>query len=329
MGPTIRLTGAPPAPAAATGRAAAPRRLRPRAAAAAAGDDAAPSTSAPAASRRGVLLAAALAAAPLLAPSPLPAHAAAGGPRPLTPAERAALDAAFATTLPRAKAPVALRLVFHDAATHRAGRADGGANASVRLELGRPESFGLNRGWSIVAATAAALAGGPAAGLSRADLVALAGAHAVLITGGPAIEVPVGRLDAEAPDPEGRLPAETLSAPEQLALFAAMGLSRSETVALCGSHTIGAKGFGDPLTFDNTYFKSLLARPWENAKDPMAPMIGLPTDRALAADAACRPAIERYAADQGAFFADFAAAYVKLAGLGARWASEAGLARAR
>ena len=128
--------------------------------------------------------------------------AAPAGLRYLTPAEKAAVDAAFAATLPKAKVsslclgpclrgavlglrrrpsacrsqvgrkppshralvapscppppllllslpqgPVMLRLVFHDAATFDAAAGDGGLNASVRLELARPENTGLKRGW--------------------------------------------------------------------------------------------------------------------------------------------------------------------------------------
>ena len=51
-----------------------------------------------------------------------------------------------------------LRLAFHDAATYDATAGDGGANASLRLELERPENRGLKRGWRVIEA---AMAGGP------------------------------------------------------------------------------------------------------------------------------------------------------------------------
>jgi L-ascorbate peroxidase len=35
-----------------------------------------------------------------------------------------------------------------------------------------------------------------------------------------------------------------------------------ELVALSGAHTLGSKGFGSPTTFDNSYYKVLLEKPW-------------------------------------------------------------------
>ena len=163
---------------------------------------------------------------------------------------------------------------------------------------------------------------------------------------------------------------------------------------------LGSKGYGDPVTFDNTYYKTLLDKPWErmsadmaahigglgeegvgrggqagqgaagrggggwglggeegrwragsgggsrrkpgracpparrraappNPPNPPAPPAlplahvicsGIPTDHVLPDDPPCRPLIERYAADQRLFFADFAAAYARMSELGARWA---------
>ena len=61
-----------------------------------------------------------------------------------------------------------------------------------RFELERPENFGLERGWPTIEAVAGELKGTPAEGLSLADLVALGGAWAVHVTGGPSIVIPVG-----------------------------------------------------------------------------------------------------------------------------------------
>ncbi|KAI7836016.1 hypothetical protein COHA_010100 [Chlorella ohadii] len=261
----------------------------------------------------------ALALLPALA-APLPAAAAAPGPRFLTPEEQAAVDAAFAATCPKAKAPVIVRLVFHDAGSYSAAAGDGGVNASIQYELDRPDNFGLKRGWNVIEATAKKLQGTAAEGLSRADLIALAGAHAVRITGGPQIKVAVGRRDATAADPDGRMPALDSSAEQLLANFADKGLSARELIVLSGSHTLGSKGYGDPVTFDNTYYKTLLDKPWERVSADMAAHIGIPTDHVLPDNPTCRPFIEEYAADQQLFFRDFAAAFAKMTELGARWA---------
>ena len=143
---------------------------------------------APTTGRRDALRA--LIAAPLLQLLPwaggaAPATAQPAGPRFLTPEQQAAVDAAFAATLPKSKvgrsarmrlvhshrgartsshcrpgpcsstphplaacqAPVMVRLVFHDAGSYSAAAGDGGLNASIRFELDRPDNFGLKRGW--------------------------------------------------------------------------------------------------------------------------------------------------------------------------------------
>ena len=237
--------------------------------------------------------------------------------RQLTEEEKEQIDRAFAATLPKPKAPVMLRLAFHDAGTYDAQTCSGGANASIRFELDRPENAGLKRGWNVIEATAQRLKGTDVGSIvSAADLIALAGAYAVKITGGPEIWPDIGRVDSQGPDPEGRLPLETFSAEEQRFAFAGKGLSVREMVALLGSHTLGGKGFGDPLTFDNTYYISLLQKPWEKRDDPMAKMIGLESDHVLPDDPVCRPAIEDYAGNQAAFYSDFGEAYLKLSSLG-------------
>eukprot|EP00879_Flechtneria_rotunda_P033338 GHRR01036913.1.p1 GENE.GHRR01036913.1~~GHRR01036913.1.p1 ORF type:complete len:177 (+),score=51.45 GHRR01036913.1:846-1376(+) len=157
--------------------------------------------------------------------------------------------------------------------------------------------------------------------VSYADLIALAGAHAVAICGGPSIDVPVGRVDATGPDPTNRMASEKAGASALIANFADKGLGVQQLVALSGAHTLGAKGFGDPVTFDNAYYKALIAKPWLNPNDSMASMIGLPSDHALPDDPECLMQIELYAADIQQFFADFAEAYLQLTSLGAQWAN--------
>ncbi|KAK9865588.1 hypothetical protein WJX84_009924 [Apatococcus fuscideae] len=228
---------------------------------------------------------------------------------------------AFKAVAEKGKGPVLLRLAFHDAATFsKAGGGDGGANASIQFELDRPENAGLKRGWRVVQAAAARLKGTSAEGLvSMAVMIALGGAHGVKICGGPSISVPVGRQDAAAADPGGRLPAESLSATNLKAVFADKGLDTHDLVVLSGAHTLGGKGFGDPLTFDGTYYKTLLKKPWADPTAEMGKMIGLPSDHVLPEDDECLGLIQAFAASPDDFYQAFVPAYVKLTCLGARW----------
>ena len=79
---------------------------------------------------------------------------------------------------------------------------------------------------------------------------------------------------------------------------------------------LGGKGFGDPLTFDATYYRTLLQRPWNDPTVEMRTMIGIPTDRVLPDDPVCLPIIEEFSRDENTFFTEFAAAYSKLVRLG-------------
>ncbi|CAI5491184.1 unnamed protein product [Closterium sp. Naga37s-1] len=261
--------------------------------------------------------------APLLSPSlpafsPVaPAHAA---DVDLTPAElEAAVRRAVAKVVTRAKAPGALRIVFHDAGTYDLATNTGGMNGSVRFELKRPENDGLKR--TIKVLEKARLELGPLANVvSWADLMAVAGAYAVESCGGPHIPVRMGRRDASGPDPENCMPAETLNAKEVVASFKSKGFSLQETVCLLGAHTLGGKGFGDATSFDNAYYSILLTKPWLDTRNSMADMIGLPSDKAIVDDEDCLVWINKYASDQDLFFRDFVPAYTKMVNSGAVWA---------
>ncbi|CAA6666401.1 unnamed protein product [Spirodela intermedia] len=219
--------------------------------------------------------------------------------------------------LSKSKAPGVLRLAFHDAGTFDMNDNTGGMNGSIILELDRPENAGLRRSVKILEKAKSEL--DKVQNVSWADLVAVAGAEAVSLCGGPVIPVQLGRMDTSIPDPEGKLPQETLGAFDLKKCFLEKGFSTQELVILSGAHTLGGKGFGSPIVFDNTYYKILLERPWVSSGPSMSSMIGLPSDHALVEDAECLRWITIYAADERRFFEDFKRAYVKLVNTGASW----------
>ncbi|XP_074584677.1 putative L-ascorbate peroxidase 6 isoform X3 [Curcuma longa] len=188
----------------------------------------------------------------------------------------------------KAKAAGMLRLAFHDAGTFDSDDNSGGMNGSIVYELERPENVGLNK--SIKVLTKAKMEIEKTHPVSWADLIAVAGAQAVSFCGGPTIPLQLGRIDVRT----------------------------QELVALSGAHTIGGKGFGSPVIFDNAYYKILLEKPWASSAG-MSSMIGLPSDRAIADDDECLRWIKLYAVDQEKFFGDFKNAYIKLVNSGASW----------
>ncbi|KAG6706502.1 hypothetical protein I3842_07G224800 [Carya illinoinensis] len=218
--------------------------------------------------------------------------------------------------LSKGNAAGVLRLVFHDAGTFDMDDNSGGMNGSIVYELDRPENVGLKKPVKILdKAKTEVDAIRPA---SWADMIAVAGAEAVSVCGGPTIPVPLGRLDSMEPDPEGKLPQESLDAPSLKQCFQRKGLTTQDLVALSGAHTVGNKGFGNPTVFDNAYFKILLQKPWKSSGG-MPSMIGLPSDRALADDDECLRWITKYAESENMFFEDFKTAYIKLVNSGAKW----------
>ncbi|KAH7289635.1 hypothetical protein KP509_30G012400 [Ceratopteris richardii] len=254
-----------------------------------------------------------------------------------------AIRAELRKVLKRPKAAGLLRLVFHDAGTYNNMTQTGGMNGSILLELERPENAGLGKSVKILEPVKTSL-DASMQGLkifldfsyrsdintaclfwlvSWADLIAVAGAEAVSICGGPQIPVRMGRLDALIADPEGELPAETFNALRLKENFSRKGFTTRELVVLSGAHTLGNKGFGNPLVFDNSYFKVLLRKPWTEIGNEMGSMTGLPSDRSLVDDEECLRWINYYANDQEKFFEDFISAYVKLVNSGVNWRTDA------
>ncbi|KAG2579942.1 hypothetical protein PVAP13_6NG303600 [Panicum virgatum] len=193
------------------------------------------------------------------------------------------------TVLTKAKAAGVLRLVFHDAGTFDVSDKSGGMNGSIIYEVDRPENTGLNRSIKILGKAKSGI--DDIQKVSWADLIAVAGAEAVALCGGPEIPVRLGRLDSRP----------------------------QEMVVLSGAHTIGGKGFGSPIVFDNTYFKVLLEKKPQTSSSGMEAMVGLRTDWALTEDDECLRWIRIYAEDQARFFDDFRDTYIKLVDSGATW----------
>ncbi|CAN8273244.1 unnamed protein product [Cochlearia groenlandica] len=216
----------------------------------------------------------------------------------------------------KGKAPGVLRLVFHDAGTFELDDNTGGINGSIAYELERPENTGLKRSLKVLAKAKVNI--DVIQPVSWADMIAFAGSEAVSMCGGPIIPVVLGRLDSMQPDPEDKLPPETLSAKGLKECFKRKGFSTQELVALSGAHTIGSKGFGDPIVFDNAYYQILLKKPWTSSSK-MTSMVGLASDHALVDDDECLRWVKLYAEDQDKFFKDFTNAYIKLVNSGAKW----------
>ncbi|GAB4836696.1 hypothetical protein Ancab_001609 [Ancistrocladus abbreviatus] len=218
--------------------------------------------------------------------------------------------------LSKGKAAGILRLVFHDAGTFENSDNSGGMNGSIVYELERPENKGLEKSLKILEKAKNVVDARQS--VSWADMISVGGAEAVSICGGPNISIQLGRLDSVTPDPEGRLPEESMDASGLKQCFRRKGFSAQELVALSGAHTLGSKGFGNPTVFDNSYFKILLEKPWLSSAG-MSSMIGLPSDRTLVEDDECLRWIMKYANDQDMFFKDFEDAYTKLVNSGSTW----------
>jgi len=280
-------------------------------------------------------------------------------------------------------APILIRLAWHDSGTFDQRIAEfpqrGGANGAIRFE---PEmTMGANAGLDKAKRYLEAFAKKYPL-ISWADLIQLASATAVEVTGGPMIDMVYGRVAVAGPEdcvgatsrqgfagnaglPDALPPfgcGATTPAEHLRNVFTKkMGFNDQEIVALSGAHTVGRAfkersgacpfGYGDAsaskhtkstckvrkdnadgvgmaggcpwtknwLTFDNSYFSRY--------KDAMADdnLLWFPTDEALHTDPGFKPHFDKYAADQNAFFADYARAHKKLSELGAKFEPQGGV----
>uniref|UniRef100_A0A0E0BPS3 L-ascorbate peroxidase n=1 Tax=Oryza glumipatula TaxID=40148 RepID=A0A0E0BPS3_9ORYZ len=206
--------------------------------------------------------------------------------------------------------PILVRLGWHDAGTYDKNITEwpkcGGANGSLRfgVELVHAANKGLLKALFLVIPIKSKYTG-----VTYADIFQLASATAIEEAGGPKIPMIYGRADVadgEECPPEGRLPAADPPSPAEhlREVFYRMGLSDKEIVALSGAHTLGR------------------ARP-ERSGDIKErrdeDLLVLPTDAVLFEDSSFKIYAEKYAADQDAFFEDYAEAHAKLSNLGAKF----------
>ncbi|KAL1818941.1 hypothetical protein ACET3Z_013810 [Daucus carota] len=210
-----------------------------------------------------------------------------------------------------------LRLAWHSAGTYDVKTKTGGPFGTMRKKL--EQSHAANNGLDIAVRLLEPFKEQFPI-ISYGDLYQLAGVVAVEITGGPDVPFHPGRPDKEEPPQEGRLPNATLGNDHLRNVFVeTMGLCDKDIVTLSGGHTLGRahkerSGFEgpwttNPLIFDNSYFKELLTGEKEG-------LLQLPTDKSLLEDPVFRPLVDKYAADEDAFFADYAESHMKLSELG-------------
>ncbi|KAF2493271.1 cytochrome c peroxidase [Lophium mytilinum] len=214
--------------------------------------------------------------------------------------------------------PVLVRLAWHSAGTYDATTNTGGSNgAGMRYEAegGDPANAGLSHAHVFLEPVKVAHPW-----LTYADLWTLAGCP--------------GRTDyideAQLP-PRGRLPDGAQGATHVRHVFARMGFSDREAVALCGAHSLGrchASRFGfegkwvhNPTRFGNQYFRLLARVEWVPKKlesgvqqfvhvdkEVGEELMMLPSDMALVADESFKEWV--------LFYADFAKAFARLMELG-------------
>ncbi|EEF52057.1 peroxidase 65 [Ricinus communis] len=187
--------------------------------------------------------------------------------------------------------------------------------------------------------------------VSCADILAQATRDLVLMVGGPFYPVRLGRKDgliSKASHVAGNLPTTNMTMDQMITYFRAKGFDVKEMVALMGAHTIGfshCKEFADRLyhynkktptdpglnpkyaaalkTFCSNYTKDPTMSAFNDVLTPgkfdnmyfqnLPRGLGLlRSDNILVKDPRTKPFVELYAANQSAFFADFAHVMEKL-----------------
>lgn len=156
-------------------------------------------------------------------------------------------------------APIMVRLAWHDSGTFDESKkgdafpVKGGANGSIRFS---PEiEHGANAGLTLALKLLTPIKN-KFENVGWADLMQMASAAAIEVTGGPKIDMKYGRKDATGPEDcpkEGNLPGANVAGTQKepfpdgtptpadhlRKVFNRMGFNDQEIVALSGAHTLG------------------------------------------------------------------------------------------
>ncbi|KAJ3147435.1 hypothetical protein HDU86_007985 [Geranomyces michiganensis] len=137
-----------------------------------------------------------------------------------------------------AVARAAVRLAFHDAGTYNKNDKSGGPNGSILRFSDEALATQNNYLNSVIEAMQRVFSQFEAFGVTRADIVQLAGVLGVVrCPGGPSIPFSIGRKDSTTMDSAALLPGENDAAAALIARYDRMGFTASETIALIGRHT--------------------------------------------------------------------------------------------
>lgn len=158
--------------------------------------------------------------------------------------------------------------------------------------------------------------------ISHADLAALAANTAIKALGGPEIPTRFGRLDIRSEDdvmlPDGEKDAKYIrdvlgpKGLEEKAMVAVLGAN------VCGMCHVEGADFG-ARRFDNSYFKDLLTKQWEQETSQngtpqfrCGDAVMMSTDMALVNDPNFKVHVQQYAADEKLWLDEFTKAWVQL-----------------
>ncbi|KAK3002599.1 hypothetical protein RJ639_022371 [Escallonia herrerae] len=245
-----------------------------------------------------------------------------------------------------------LRLMFHDCQVQ-------GCDASILLdpdkatEMISTKNFGIRKRESITLIKSMVEAACPEQ-VSCADILILAAREAVAASGGPRIEVPLGRRDSSAAPSsklaDASLPPANIGVDGMLLMFAKKGMTIEESVAIMGAHSLGIThcsnilsrlygpqgdrpdrmepGFEMLVRF-SCPLGSLTSKTSFVLNDPTTLMFDnqyyinamrgrglLRVDAELPSDPRTAQFVRRFAVDQDGFFRAFSSAFLKLSSSG-------------